>query len=90
MNFHVPECVANPGRLVCLHCKGFRTTGICSHVIAVNHFLRLHNAKAAVAAYGKGKPKNKGGYHKGVRRALEVEDDMSTDHGNNCVPGVEW
>ena len=33
-----PECDLNPLELVCT-CKGFRHVGICSHVIAVNHYL---------------------------------------------------
>ena len=86
----VPECVANPATLACLHCKGFKSTGICSHVVHANHLLRMHNLKAAVAAYGRGKPKNEGGYQNCVHPGLTREDNVSVGDDNYGLLAEEW
>ena len=31
------ECTGNPAKLNCPTCKGFKSIGICSHVLAINH-----------------------------------------------------
>ena len=48
----VPECELNPGKFDCLYCKGFKSYGICSHVLAMNHILQAVNVRRQVAALG--------------------------------------
>jgi hypothetical protein len=68
-----PECPANPLGMAC-NCKGFRQYGICSHVIAVNHWLDAIDLEALLEDFGTASRK-KGGYMKGVRPALTKEFD---------------
>ena len=35
----VPACSMNPAQFDCPTCKGFKSYGICSHVLAINHIL---------------------------------------------------
>ena len=68
----VPDCTLNPAQLNCPSCKGFKLYGICSHVLAVNHILgkiELFRLSQELCA-----PRRKGGFMKGVRPALRLED----------------
>ena len=67
-----PPCPANPGELVCT-CKGFRHVGICSHVIAVNHWLGKHDLAQLMGTISGEKKRKRGGFNKGVRPALIPE-----------------
>ena len=41
----VPECEGNKGKYDCIACKGFKHSGICSHVLAVNHITKHYNVR---------------------------------------------
>ena len=62
------------GKLDCFTCKGFKSDGICSHVLAVNHILDnidlIYNLKKFVLDANK---KNKGGHGPKVMPALVRE-----------------
>ena len=66
-----PSCTMNPGKLIC-SCKGYRHIGICSHCIAVNHWLQELDLNTVMKDLEGGKRK-KGGYRAGVRPALIKE-----------------
>ena len=50
--FPVPFCELNPGDFDCVHCKGFKGHGICSHVLAVNHIRQEVNLRREVMEIG--------------------------------------
>ena len=50
--YDVPECEGNPGGLQC-SCKGFKHTGICSHVLAMSHTLTKYNVRHQLREMGK-------------------------------------
>jgi len=70
----VPESPWNPLHLDCFTCKGFKSVGICSHVLAVNHIQGaidlVYNLKKFVIDVNK---KEKGGNTKMVMPALVRE-----------------
>ena len=68
-----PKYDHNPAGLVC-SCKGFRSIGICSHVLAVNHWLEEINLWSLLGSVS-GEKRKKGGYVKGVRPALTPEHE---------------
>jgi hypothetical protein len=65
------ECQYNPCELVC-SCKACRHVGICSHVLAVNHWLGELDICQLAGSISGGK-RQRGGYNKGVRPALTPE-----------------
>lgn len=67
-----PECPLNPEELVC-NCKGFRHTGICSHVLALNHWLGAVDLSHSQAALSSREKRPRGGFRHGVRPALISE-----------------
>ena len=42
--YGVPQCEANPARYRC-DCPSFKHSGICSHVLAINHILQNFNIR---------------------------------------------
>ena len=70
----MPESPWNPLHLDCFTCKGFKSVGICSHVLAVNHIQGaidlVYNLKKFVIDVNK---KEKGGNTKMVMPALVRE-----------------
>ena len=50
--YGVPECEGNPGEYSC-GCKGFKSVGICSHVLTINHIMQLYNVRYQLAPMGK-------------------------------------
>ena len=44
-NWPIPRCELNPMRLDCQLCKGFKSYGVCSHVLALNHILQKVNLR---------------------------------------------
>ena len=71
----MPESPWNPLHLDCFTCKGFKSVGICSHVLAVNHIQGaidlVYNLKKFVIDVNK---KHKGGNTKKVMPALVREN----------------
>jgi hypothetical protein len=57
----VPRCYLNPAQLDCVGCKGFKSHGICSHVLALNHILKATNLRLEVMEIGKSGVGRKGG-----------------------------
>lgn len=57
----VPSCDLNPANLDCMHCKGFKGHGICSHVLAVNHIMKNVNLRHELMEIGQGVHKKGGG-----------------------------
>ena len=45
----------------CKACKGYQHSGICSHILAVNHIQKQFNVRAQLVSIGKGKSKGRGG-----------------------------
>ena len=70
-----PPSDLNPDGLVC-NCKGFRHVGICSHVMAVGHRLGVIDVPQLCGGMRTEKRKL-GGFTKGVRPALEREEEGS-------------
>ena len=69
------QCVTGDcHRYDCLACKGFKLRGICSHVVAINHLMKLIDVHAMLGVLGDVPKKNRGGFIKGVRPALTRED----------------
>ena len=56
-----PTCDGNPLQLRCVGCKGYQHSGICSHLLAVNHLEKQFNVRAQLLSIGKGKSKALGG-----------------------------
>ena len=84
----VPSCELNPAALDCQQCKGFKSVGICSHVLALNHILKHINLRREIMEIGKSSRKKTGpqgghgGNNKTVPPALtraEVREDDSSD-----------
>ena len=69
--FDAPPCEGNPAGYVCV-CKGYKTNGYCSAILAINNILKkydVHRAMGLIAgAAGKGK---NGGNRKKLPKALE-------------------
>ena len=84
-DYGVPECEGNPCEKICLCCKGFKNSGICSHVLCVNHILTKFNVRAELATMGKRTDKkNKGGEKgkqvpKALDRIAQREPDSSDE-----------
>ena len=38
-------CEGNPAGLECVACKSFKQVGICSHVLTINHMMKLFNVR---------------------------------------------
>ena len=49
-----PTCDGNPLQLRCVGCKGYQHSGICSHLLAVNHLEKQFNVRAQLLSIGKG------------------------------------
>jgi hypothetical protein len=64
-------CQYNPCELVC-SCKACRHVGICSHILAVNHWLDEIDVQH-LAGNVRGEKRQRGGFNKGVRPALVQE-----------------
>ena len=86
------ECPANGARLVCI-CKSFKQTGICSHVLSINHTLQHVNLRAWLQVIGK-KAKKKGQANKGgnnqkavpaLTRAPQREPDSSDEEAERLL-----
>ena len=75
----VPRCELNPARLDCLSCKCFKSYGICSHVLAVNHILKYVNLRRELMEIGKSAAGRKGGDFKSVAPALERQKQREPD-----------
>lgn len=77
--FEAPPCEANPAGYVCV-CKGYKTNGYCSAILAINNILKKYDLKRAVAliagAAGKGKS---GGNRKSLPKALECLQCVAPD-----------
>ena len=73
----LPECEWNPVCLDCFGCKGFKHTGICSHVVAVHHLMNkydlLYNTERFLT---KNQKKNMGGNTRKVMPALIKEKPL--------------
>ena len=79
MFYPVPKCKGNPGGFDCPTCKGFKTKGICSHVVAMNHLWRLYNIKYHLSKIPKTKAKG-GGQRKRPPAARErLEPTVDSD-----------
>ena len=76
------ECEGNPGRFVC-DCKGYKGYGICSHVLAINHKLKLFNVRHQLVSIGKRAVKTTGGNklhpEPALQRAPTREPDSSDE-----------
>ena len=55
-----PGGEGNPAKLICVGCKGFKQTGICSHVVAVNHILKKLDVRRELRKEGKKNSKQVG------------------------------
>ena len=79
----VPGCDLNPCKLDCIHCKGFKGYGICSHVLAINHILKNVNLRRELMTIGKSNRKDGGGNRHfpipALTRAPAAVDDSSDD-----------
>ena len=79
----VPRCYLNPAQLDCVGCKGFKSHGICSHVLALNHILKATNLRREVMEIGKSGSKTGGGNQKkpvpALTRAPQREPDSSDE-----------
>ena len=67
------ECEWNTANLDCFACKGFKSIGICSHVVACHHLMSkydlLYNTERFLT---KNQKKNKTGYSARVMPAHET------------------
>ena len=61
--FKVPACEYNPAELDCVTCKGFKNYGVCSHVLAINHQLKLINLRRELMEIGESAAAKKAGNH---------------------------
>ena len=87
--FNAPRCEGNPAGYVCV-CKGYKTNGYCSAILAINNILNnydIHRAMGLIAgAAGKGK---NGGNRKKLPKALECLQctaDSSDSSSEEDVP----
>ena len=70
--YGVPQCEGNPCKLDCPTCKGFKHSGICSHVLCINHILTKYDVRYQLRTIGKKTDKtNKGPSKKASHSALE-------------------
>jgi hypothetical protein len=76
-----PPCDGNPLQLTCKGCKGYQHSGICSHLLAVNHMEKAFNVRAQLLQIGKSKGKTTGGQQKApaLVRLPEREADSSDE-----------
>ena len=56
-----PPCDGNPLQLMCKGCKGYQHSGICSHLLTVNHIEKQFNVRAQLVTIGKSTGKTTGG-----------------------------
>ena len=83
-NWPIPRCEFNPMRFDCQFCKGFKSYGICSHVMAINHILQGVNLRRQVLEMGKSRMCKTGGGNRkktvpALTRAPVVEPDSSDE-----------
>ena len=55
-----PPCEGNPAQYVC-GCKGCKAYGICSHILAISHILKIYNVRHQLVSIGKRAAKTAGG-----------------------------
>ena len=70
----MPACSMNPAQLDCPTCKGFKSYGICSHVLAINHILELIDVGHQLKALHQ--KSRKGGNRKQTRAAMVLQDPL--------------
>ena len=78
----------NPFELDCMHCKGFKSYGICSHVLAVNHMLKKVNLRRELMEIGQGVHKKGGNRKKNVpalTRAPTQQPDSSDEEAERLL-----
>ena len=80
MLYPVPRCKGNPGCFDCPTCKGFKTKGICSHVVALNHLWRLYNVKYHLSKIPK--TRRGGQRHRPPPARERLEPDADSDAGS--------
>ena len=85
--YGVPECEGNPCDLDCPGCKGFKHSGICSHVLAVNHILEKFNVKYQLAEIGKKTDKGTKGKSKAPPKALTRIPQQAASKGKGKAKG---
>jgi len=74
------KCEGNRAELDCPTCKGFKSGGICSHVLAINHILGQYDLGRAIKTISGGKGKGtRGGNRKSLPKALERLTNTATD-----------
>ena len=78
----IPKCEGNPSELECIGCKGFKHSGICSHVLCINHILKRYNVRYQLATIGKRARKHTGGQYRAppaLQRDVQREPDSSDE-----------
>ena len=70
----VPSCSMNPAKLDCPTCKGFKSYGICSHVLAINHILEQIDVGHQLKALHQ--KSRKGGNRKQTRPAMVLQEPL--------------
>ena len=84
----VPVCeMGNPAELNCATSKGFKSYGIDSHVLAINHLLGTIDLYDLLGELDTA-PKKKGGYTRGSSAPHTPTAHLSK-HGPACAPNVE-
>ena len=76
-----PSCDGNPLQLRCVGCKGYQHSGICSHLLAVNHLEKQFNVRAQLLSIGKSTGRTTGGKQKApaLMRLPQREPDSSDE-----------
>ena len=79
--YGVPQCEGNPCKLDCPTCKGFKHSGICSHVLCINHILTKYDVRAQLKTIGKRTDKSSRGTQKqkALERVPQREPDSSDE-----------
>ena len=70
----VPACSMNPAQLDCPTCKGFKSYGICSHVLAINHILEQIDVGHQLKALHQ--KSRKGGNRMKTRPAMVLQEAL--------------
>jgi len=70
----VPACSMNPAQFDCPTCKGFKSYGICSHVLAINHILEQIDVGHQLKALHQ--KTRKGGNRKQTRPAMVLQEAL--------------
>ena len=91
-------CEGNPAGLECVACKSCKGVGICSHVLTINHMMKMFNVRFQLKSVQTNALKKKAGLMGNPRKAPvpalqrepQVEPDSSDEEAERLHSSAPW